>query len=55
METVFIFLGVVYGMSTVGIIWPSLLGMVLLGFTGYLDTVAADGTVTASTTVAKVS
>lgn len=54
METVFIFLGVVYGMSTVGIIWPSLLGMVLLGFTGYLDTVAADGTVTASTTVAKV-
>lgn len=54
METVFIFLGVVYGMTTVGIIWPSLLGMVLLGFTGYLDTVGPDGTVTASTTVAKV-
>ncbi len=53
METVFIFLGVVYGMSTVGIIWPSLLGMVLLGFTSYLD-VVKDGTVTQTTTVAKV-
>ncbi len=53
METVFIFLGVVYGMSTVGIIWPSLLGMVLLGFTSYLD-VVKDGVVTSTTTVAKV-
>ncbi len=34
MQTVFIFVGVVYAMTTVGVIWPCLLGMVLLGFVG---------------------
>lgn len=53
-KVVFIFVGVVYGMITVGITWPALLGMVLLGFSGYMDTVDAEGKVTAATTVAKV-
>jgi hypothetical protein len=35
MSIVGIFLGVIYGWSTVGIIWPALLGLIALGFSGY--------------------
>ena len=31
------FLGIIYGWITVGMFWPSLLGLVALGFSGYGD------------------
>jgi hypothetical protein len=37
MQIIGIFLGMLYGWSTVGIVWPSLLGLVALGFTKYTD------------------
>ncbi len=35
MKIMGIFLGVIYAWSTVGIIWPALLGLIALGFSGY--------------------
>lgn len=38
MQVVGVFLGMVIGWSTVGLLWPSILGLVAVGFTGYVDT-----------------
>lgn len=35
MQVAGIFIGLIYGWTTVGLIWPSMLGMVLLGLTSY--------------------
>ncbi len=35
MQVIFIFLGMIWGWSTCGMLWPSLLGVVMLGFTEY--------------------
>ena len=35
---VFIFVGMIWGWSTCGMLWPSLLGVIMLGFTGYAAT-----------------
>lgn len=35
---VFIFIGMIWGWSTCGMLWPSLLGVIMLGFTGYAAT-----------------
>ncbi|MBO5140388.1 MAG: SLC13 family permease [Peptococcaceae bacterium] len=35
---VFIFIGMIWGWSTCGMLWPSLLGVIMLGFTGYVAT-----------------
>ena len=35
MKTIGIFAGLIYGWIFIDLIWPSLLGMVLLSFTGY--------------------
>lgn len=35
MQMVGIFLGMIYGWSTVGIVWPSLVGLIALGFSKY--------------------
>lgn len=40
MQVVGVFLGMVIGWSTVGLLWPSILGLVAVGFTGYVDTPA---------------
>lgn len=38
MKILGIFLGLLYGWTTVGLIWPSLLGMIALGLTGIMTT-----------------
>ena len=37
-KVIFTFVGMIYGWSTCGMLWPSLMGVVLLGFTGYVAT-----------------
>lgn len=37
MQILGLFLGLVYGWTTVGLVWPSLLGLVLLGLTDYMS------------------
>lgn len=36
MKVIGIFLGMIYGWTTVGLIWPSTLGLIVLSFTGYM-------------------
>lgn len=38
MQIVGIFFGMVIGWSTVGLLWPSILGLIAIGFSGYVDT-----------------
>ena len=38
MAVIFIFAGMIWGWSTCGMLWPSLLGVVMLGFSGYAAT-----------------
>ena len=36
MKVIGIFIGMIYGWSTVGLVWPSLLGLLALAFSGYM-------------------
>ncbi len=38
MKVLGIFLGLLYGWTTIGFIWPSLMGVIALGFSGYMTT-----------------
>lgn len=38
MQVIFIFIGMIWGWSTCGMLWPSLLGVIMLGFTEYAET-----------------
>ena len=38
MELLGIFLGLLYAWITVDMIWPSIVGLVLIGFSGYVET-----------------
>lgn len=38
MQVIFIFAGMIWGWSTCGMLWPSLLGVIMLGFTEYAKT-----------------
>ncbi len=38
MAVIFTFIGMIWGWSTCGMLWPSLLGVIMLGFTGYAET-----------------
>jgi len=47
-----IFIGCIYGWCTTNLIWPSLVGLVLFGFTGFTTPTAAWGTLMSNGTVA---